>query len=68
MQIGRIDVDGIDPASASHPACRPYAEPTRTGNDVGNRRPVCISSKSMTLLTCSFLSRSGYSKTDRSPV
>jgi hypothetical protein len=39
MQIGRIDVDGIDPASASHPACRPYAEPTRTGTDVGNRRP-----------------------------
>ena len=30
--------------------------------------PVCITSKSMTLLTCSFLSRLGPSKTDKSPA
>jgi hypothetical protein len=39
MEIGRIDVDGIDPARASDPACGTHAEPARTGTDVGNCRP-----------------------------
>ena len=39
LEIGRIDVDGLDPAGASYPACGTHAEPTRAGTDVGNCGP-----------------------------
>ena len=38
-EIGRIDVDGLDPTGASRPACGTRAEPTRTGTNIGNYGP-----------------------------
>ena len=37
MEIGRIDVDGVDTVGTSDPACGTHAEPPRSGTDIGNR-------------------------------